>query len=163
MTIGIARMSVLERLSLRSEYEEPDFSDPLVRLDRDSALPCRTCQGERTKNGYGRIRIRGNKVCAHRAAYEESHGPLRPSDRVDHLCRNKPCWEPTHLEAVSHAENVRRGTSGLWGSECGKGHPFDETNTYIYRGNQYCKTCRAENSRRWANRTRINRAAEAAA
>lgn len=46
---------------------------------------------------------------AHRYAYELAYGPIAEGLVIDHLCRNKPCVRPDHLEAVTNAENIRRG------------------------------------------------------
>lgn len=51
-------------------------------------------------------------VKAHRFAYERSYGPIPANRDIDHLCGNRPCVNALHLEAVAHAENVRRGRLG---------------------------------------------------
>ncbi len=59
--------------------------------------------------GYG-VRRRGRgQVYAHRAAYEARFGPIPVGLEIDHRCRQPSCVNPDHLEAVTHAENVRRG------------------------------------------------------
>lgn len=58
---------------------------------------------------YGYVRVGSRRVPAHRAAYEATHGPIHPLKVVDHLCGEKLCINPAHLEEVTRSENVRRG------------------------------------------------------
>jgi hypothetical protein len=62
-----------------------------------------------TRSTYGVIIRDGKRVKAHRFFYEKFRGPIPPGFHMDHLCKNKMCVNPDHLEPVSPAENVRRG------------------------------------------------------
>lgn len=109
-------------------------------------------------NGYGQINEggRGRPLPAHRVVYEMVRGPIPEGLYVDHLCRNPRCVKPSHLEPVTHAENVRRGRAGLRRSlqtaamtHCKWGHEFTPENTYVGRnanGNprRVCRRCRAD-------------------
>lgn len=104
------------------------------------------------KTGYGRFTVNNQKrVGAHQFAYEMVYGLVPQGLEVDHLCRNRRCVNPTHLEAVSHRENNYRGiglsAQNAHKSLCAAGHPFDEKNTYMYKtryGTQrHCRACHA--------------------
>ena len=65
------------------------------------------------RGGYGQLRVDGKGVYAHRFAYEFYRGPLPKFEhgglQLDHLCRNRNCCNPWHLELVTGSENIRRG------------------------------------------------------
>lgn len=99
-------------------------------------------------HGYGTFMVRSDdgserQVGAHRFAYQLVVGLVPDGLVLDHLCRNKSCVRPLHLEAVTQQVNVIRGDSAVWSDQCRRGHPFDVENTYIDpRGYRVCKTCR---------------------
>jgi hypothetical protein len=84
-----------------------------VEEDRGYLTPCWIWQLSVTRAGYGSIggSREGTKL-AHRVYYEQAHGPVPEGLELDHLCRVPVCCNPDHLEAVTHAENVRRGHTG---------------------------------------------------
>jgi|ERR1044071_3544653 hypothetical protein len=111
---------------------------------------CWEREGYHTRDGYSTIKEGGQTLLAHRVSYELFFGPIPEGTEIDHLCRNPGCVRPDHLEAVPHVVNVRRGLIGInqtahnrIKTHCPKGHPYDETNTYISpRGHRRCRACR---------------------
>lgn len=71
--------------------------------------PCWVWLGGLTPEGYGRSFIDGRSQLLHRFAYEQKHGPVPVGLELDHLCRNRACLNPDHLQAVVAVTNVRRG------------------------------------------------------
>ncbi len=79
--------------------------------DRGHDTPCWVWQRAKNENGYGTTKVGRRTVKAHRLYYELHIGPIPEGMSLDHLCRNVACVRPSHLEPVSHAENVRRGNA----------------------------------------------------
>ena len=109
--------------------------------------------------GYGQFSVNGHLVLAHRFSYELVNGTIPDGYELDHLCRNRSCVNPAHLEVVTHSENGKRGNSGLhtamknWAkTHCPQGHPYDEANTYYWRGQRKCRVCSKEAYKRWRDK-----------
>lgn len=113
--------------------------------------------------GYGQWQpSRGKNLRAHRVAWELTNGPVPHGLVLDHLCRNKLCVNPSHLEPVTDRVNTLRGIGpsaiNATKTECRHGHPFSPDNTRIdEKGKRVCRTCdRAKwgrsNARRKAER-----------
>lgn len=102
--------------------------------------------------GYGKMWFHGMPRLAHRIAYRYWVGPLPDGLQLDHLCRVRHCVNPAHLEPVTAAENVRRGTVG-WNhrdkTHCPKGHPYDDENTYHGTNGRACRECQREHQRNY--------------
>lgn len=100
--------------------------------------------GGKDRLGYGGFYVGRSYFTAHRLAYGILIGD--PGNLcVDHLCRNRSCVNPDHLEPVSHLENMRRGYTYAAQNRnkrfCQHGHEFTEVNTHVINGSRRCRTC----------------------
>lgn len=111
----------------------------------------------------GKRRENGNYILvnAHVLAYEALVGPIPEGCELDHLCRNRACWKPSHLEPVSHGENVRRGAGAAFQRDkthCPRGHEYSVENTFMRPqrsggGNsRECRQCIREREREYRMR-----------
>jgi hypothetical protein len=117
--------------------------------------------------GYGFLTTGGRRHLAHRVSYESLVGPIPDGLQIDHLCRNRRCVNPEHLEPVTGSENCNRApvhvAHNRAKTHCPNGHPYDEANTgrtgrYQHR---YCRACaRAANRRASAKRAAAKESAK---
>ena len=113
---------------------------------------CRVWQStSRTSQGYGVATFMGKQTTVHRVMYQLITGQSVPSGvDIDHTCNNRACINPAHLQAVSHADNMRLGRERR--THCKAGHEWNDDNTYLAtvrrkqggtREQRYCRVCRA--------------------
>jgi hypothetical protein len=146
-----------ERSSRRVVHYKGDhltFSrDQIGRLfwDKISATAdgCWEWTGAKYPHGYGRLSIFKRTLYPHRVSYEIHKGAIPAGLHIDHLCRNRGCCNPAHLEAVTCAENIKRSpiapaTLNAGKTHCIHGHEFTPENTVLINGGRgrACRTCR---------------------
>lgn len=110
-----------------------------------------------TNNGYGMIHYKRKTDYSHRVSYQIFKGKIPENKELDHLCRNRSCINPKHLEPVIRSENALRGLGpkklGLLNSskkKCQNGHFFNKKNTYYRKsGGRACRPCVAKSQQKY--------------
>lgn len=113
---------------------------------------CIAWTGALDRDGYGKVsRPRHGTYMAHRAAYIGARGPIAPGLQLDHLCRNRACVNPEHLEPVTARENTRRANAAR--TLCMNGLHDITAEGALYPGTRRCVACRrAKEARKEARR-----------
>lgn len=102
---------------------------------------CWVWSGNKNTGGYGQVKINGEQVLIHRLTYKVYIGPIPNGCEIHHLCGDRLCYQPAHLQLVTHAETMRRVASMR--THCKRGHPLDGRKAR----QRYCKTCNRERVR----------------
>lgn len=106
---------------------------------------CFVWQAGVSTQGYGKFKVGGKTALAHRWNYQRVKGEIPKGMVLDHLCRNRRCVNPEHLEVVDTRENVLRGVGPSAANEtkthCVNGHEFTAGNTYHRRNGRECRKC----------------------
>lgn len=102
-------------------------------------------------SGYPYCSFKSYPMRVHRLSYELFKGPIPQGFTIDHLCRNKKCVNPSHLECVTVAENIRRAAAVR--THCVNGHALSGLNVSMQKDGQYtyrrCKSCGREATRKY--------------
>lgn len=125
----------------------------------DKSGDCWVWTSSQWGKGYGKFTVKDVSIAAHRFAYQDTKGPIPEGMQIDHLCMNKLCVNPDHLEAVTNSENQYRAKEkrGCWPIEarerkmvtclvCNK-----DIEAIMYERKKYCSNacrCKAKRARR---------------
>lgn len=157
--MAVAKGSVLKRKpAIERFWSKVDKNGPLFR-----GTSCWVWIASRDRDGYPHGFLTGYDEerrpilqKAHRYSYETFKGAIPANLQLDHLCRNRACVNPDHLEPVTCKVNIRRGLTGILNSakarktHCPRGHPYFGENLIINSasGARVCRTCTNETNRR---------------
>lgn len=112
-------------------------------------FPCELFPDTISSQGYGFIWDNSKRqyILAHRFIYKRVRGTISIFQQIDHLCRNRACINPFHLEAVSPRENIRRGNNHvakkMASTHCKNGHELNKENcvAWCFPKKRLCKIC----------------------
>ena len=123
----------------------PPMERFMSRVDKSGPNGCWQWLGSLNGHGYGQFSVGRAKRGAHRWLWEQVNGPASSKLHLDHLCRNRACVNPGHLELVTHQVNLNRGMRTehqAMKTHCPQGHPYNEANTGRTGSIRWCRECK---------------------
>lgn len=156
MRLGKKRGRAMRKIIIDTIRENRFHTKYTIRDDG-----CWEWTGFINKDGYGTFNQAGRKsILAHRWSYVLHNSEIPEGMAIDHLCRNRNCVNPEHLEPVSWKENLARGFNAKrLKTHCPQGHEYNEENTYTInseRGqHRMCRVCRYERNKLVSQRKRV--------
>ena len=117
-----------------------------IAYDTSSPFGCWTWTGKVDRDGYPVVWRGRSASKGHRVVYEREVGPIAPGLALDHLCRNRACVAPHHLEPVDQSENERRKSWRYRArrTTCKAGHELASTKVVTPNGGVVCRWCNDE-------------------
>lgn len=115
----------------------------------DTSGDCWLWTASKNAGGYGQFATKHRPMLAHRLAWQLANGFIPDGKQLDHLCRNRACVNPDHLEPVDNRTNTLRGVGptaiNSTKTVCRRGHSLADA--YVSKGMRYCRTCALEKQR----------------
>lgn len=111
-------------------------------------------------HGYGHFAYQGKKHYAHKFAYESINNTTIKNKEIHHLCKNRKCVNPDHLEILTKKEHQIKENpliiKQMLKTHCPQGHPYDLFNTQFRRGSRQCRICTLNRKREWYRKKSVN-------
>lgn len=132
------------------------FEERFWRLVNKNGLnSCWEWLGGTNGANYGKFEYNGKNAYVHRITYQIIIGPIPKEMQLDHLCRNRICCNPHHLEPVTQKVNIQRGLNGIaMKTHCPQGHEYAGDNLIFRRGWRECRICKNQQNKKRAEMKR---------